>query len=120
MTTTNAANRESKDFITVTVPRTNYLLIKAFLDKYFEGASIAKFYDKGAMERMYRIEKRNTPTDLLNTDTLIKFGWEKTANATYKKGESIIMYTGTYWFIDGEQITPENYHSKLGNLKTKK
>lgn len=110
--------RKKEDYINVSVPRNNYLQIKDFLEKYFEGASIAKFYDNGAMERMYRIQKRNTPIDLLSGSKLLSLGWAQISNATYQKEKNIIMYSGTYWFFNGEQITPENYHEKLGN-KTK-
>lgn len=112
--------REKEDYINVSVLRINQIRIKEFLDKYFEGAPVGAFYDKAALERMYRIEQRNTPIDILSGDKLVNMGWEKISNATYKKEESVIMYSGTRWFIDGEQITPENYHIKLGNkLKTK-
>ena len=109
--------RSPKEYINVSVDRTNYFRIKEFLEKYFEGASIAKFYDKGAMERMYRIDKRNTPIDILSGGKLESMGWAKIANATYKKEEDVIMYSGTYWFFNGDQITPENYNSKFSNLK---
>lgn len=110
--------RTPQEYINVSVPRNNYFRIKEFLEKHFEGASIAKFYDNGAMDRMFRIEKRNTPFDLISTDTFLKAGWEKIGSSTYRRGDSIAMYTGTFWYCDGVQLTKDNWYEKIGD-KTK-
>lgn len=99
----------------IKIPEDHYNEVKAHLDKECYNGSIDIFYDRSGIKELYYRQKRNTPLDILSSNKLEKTGWVKVSNSTYKKGDSIIMYSGTYWYIDGEQITPENYHLKLGN-----
>ncbi len=106
------------DYIRIAVLRTTHYEIKNFLQEQGDGGDIGKFYDKAAADRLHRLRIRNTPFDLISTETFIKAGWEKTGSSTYKRGESICMYTGTFWYCDGIQLTKDNWYEKIGD-KTK-
>jgi hypothetical protein len=117
MSETTASKRNPQDYITVTVLRSCHEEIKKYLSQEGHGGDIGKFYDKAATERLHKLKTRNTPFDLISSETFIKAGWEKIGNS-YKRGESIAMYTGTFWFCDGIQLTKDNWYEKIGD-KTK-
>ncbi len=56
-----------------------------------------------------------TPTqfELLNTNFLLYMGWERFDGTSYKKGNDVIKYSGTEWFINGEKLTEQNYLEKI-------
>ena len=118
MTTASSEKRNPKDYINITVVRSNHEQIKNYLDEEGVGGDIGKFYDKAAMDRLQRLKIRNTPFDLISTETFLKAGWEKSGSSTYKRGESTCMYTGTFWYCDGVQLTKDNWYEKIGD-KTK-
>jgi hypothetical protein len=81
------------------------------------GWNLGVFCDKAISEKVTRVKVRNTPFDLINTDTFLKAGWEKTGSSTYKRGSQIAMFTGTYWYCDGVQLTKDNWHQYIGDKK---
>lgn len=102
------------EYVNVSVLRVHHDEIQKYLDDN-EGGFIGKFYDKSAIEKLYRLIKRNTPFNLLSTETLIKNGWERLGSSTYKRESNVIMYTGVYWYCNGEQLTPDNFREYIGN-----
>lgn len=61
-------------------------------------------------------EKQNLKAshfDLLNTQYLLDNGWVKIASSSYKRGNDVIVYTGTYWVFNDEKLTEENYLNKI-------
>ena len=117
MSETTTEKRNHKDYITVTVLRVTHSEIKKYLEEESEGGDIGKFYDKAAADRLHKLKTRNTPFDLISTDTFLKAGWEKHGSSTYKRGESVAMFTGTYWYCDGVQLTKDNWYEKIGDKK---
>jgi hypothetical protein len=105
------------DYIRIAVLRTTHSEIKNYLQEQGDGGDIGKFYDKAASDRLHKVKSRNTPFDLISTETFLKAGWEKVGNS-YKRGNSVAMFTGTFWFCDGVQLTKDNWYEKIGD-KTK-
>jgi hypothetical protein len=110
--------QQPSEYITVSVRRINHTEIKKYLEEIGDGTDIGKFYDKAAIDRLHKLKIRNTPFDLISTDTFLKAGWEKTGSSTYKRGEQVAMYTGTWWYVDGTQLTKDNWYEHIGD-KTK-
>lgn len=106
------------DYIRIAVLRTTHFEIKKYLEEQGDGGDIGKFFDKAALDRLHRLKIRNTPFDLISTDTFLKAGWKKTGSSTYQRDESVCMYTGTFWYCDGVQLTKDNWYEKIGD-KTK-
>ena len=107
----------SKNEKTVHVSESTHTEVKKYLEEDGNGGDIGKFYDKAAIDRLHKLKTRNTPFDLISSETFIKAGWEKVGNS-YKRENSIAMFTGTHWFCDGVQLTKDNWYEKIGD-KTK-
>lgn len=48
--------RNPKDYINVSVLRSNQELVKQYLEKEGIGADVGKFYDKAAMEKLNKLK----------------------------------------------------------------
>lgn len=115
MSNSNKPKRISSDFTNVCVRKSIVNEIKEYFESLNEKYHLGDFFEKGAAERLYRIKKRNTPLDLLSDTVLIKEGWVKIGNATYQRDSDTIMYSGTFWYHNGEQLTAETVMNKVGN-----
>jgi hypothetical protein len=58
MTAANSQKRNPKDYINVTVIRSNHELIKSHLESLGDGRDIGKFYDAAAMEKLKKERKK--------------------------------------------------------------
>lgn len=105
--------RNSQDYINVSVDRKNHNEIQEYLSKECDGASIGKFYDKAAMERLQRLKEKNSLFSKFNTMTLLSNGWKKDGSSSYKRGNDIVVYTGIHWLFNGEKLTEDNYIDKI-------
>lgn len=113
MSNTSSSKQNPKDFINVTVLREHHTEVKNYLKEIGDGTDIGKFYDKAAIEKLKIIKEKNSLWNRFNHQTLISNSFTKIGNTSYKRGEDVVTYTGTYWYYNDILMDESNYESLI-------
>lgn len=100
--------RNPNEWINISVPRELYNSIKTFLDEGI-GGSIWRVYHRGALNEFQIMKQRNSPSSLLSSSVLLRNGWKKEGSSAYKRDNDVIFFDGIHWFLNGSQLTVNNY-----------
>lgn len=102
-----------KPTTTIRISKDAHAIISDFISNECSDRKIGKFVEAAALKEIKQIRKGDHPFNFFNTSTLISNGWRKEGSSTYKRGENVVIYTGTNWYYNGEELTKDNYIEKI-------